>query len=254
MQTDLDSLFDRAVAARTARRYWSLVGDLQKAGTNDVFDHAARLLKSSEGRRRQLGADVLGELGFQHSRRPFRQSSARLLKTALRSEADSSVLVAIVRALSRLNVRSAIPLLVRLQSHDSAEVRFALAAELWWCTWSTGEEVPDARVTATLVTLSNDRDADVRDWATFSLASSDIDTPEVRAALWDRVNDRHFDTRIEALRGLARRRDGEIRERLRRAVANPGRRGFGSWTIDDFVEYAAAVGDRDVARTLSSWE
>jgi HEAT repeat protein len=60
----------------------------------------------------------------------------------------------------------------------------------------------------TLIVLSRDRDEDVRDWATFGLGIlCDVDTDLVRAALFDRVTDEHFDARSEALIGLARRGD-----------------------------------------------
>ena len=58
-----------------------------------------------------------------------------------------------------------------------------------------------------LIELSRDEEADVRDWATFALAARDDDGVEVRQALLERAGDADFDTRSEALWGLARRRD-----------------------------------------------
>jgi HEAT repeat protein len=254
MEPWLDSLFDRAARARTQRSYWRLVEDMQEIGSSEIFTRAITFLNSTDARRRRVAADVLGELGFDHSPRPFRERSIPALRAALRKEDDPSTLAAIVMALSRLNARSAIPSLVKFRNHASAEVRRALAAELPWCTWDTGEEVPDPRVTATLLMLSDDKAPAVRDWATYGLASSDVDTEHVRAALWRRTKDRSYDTRIEALRGLARRRDPTAHELLRKAVATSGDRGFGSWTIDDFVDYAKSVGDQSLAATLESWE
>jgi HEAT repeat protein len=63
-----------------------------------------------------------------------------------------------------------------------------------------------------LICLSEDVDDDTRDWAVFGLgAQIRTDTEAIRAALWKRVNDRHHDTRWEAINGLAVRRDPSIR-------------------------------------------
>jgi hypothetical protein len=57
------------------------------------------------------------------------------------------------------------------------------------------------------VGLSRDSDAEVRDWATTALAALDADTPVLRAALAERLDDADRDTVAEAAQGLARRQD-----------------------------------------------
>jgi len=70
---------------------------------------------------------------------------------------------------------------------------------------------PGATAIATLIELTKDEDEEVRNWATFGLGSQvDIDTAEIRAALFERVTDSHDETRGEALVGLARRRDPRV--------------------------------------------
>ena len=64
---------------------------------------------------------------------------------------------------------------------------------------------------ATLSTLSEDADDDVRDWATFGLGvQGDVDSLPVREALSWRLSDSDSDAREEALVGLARRHDARI--------------------------------------------
>ncbi len=82
-------------------------------------------------------------------------------------------------------------------------------------------------------------------------------SPEVRRALaadslWNRVRDRHYDTRIEALRGLARRRDPRVRQALHDTLRVIGSSRLGTWVMDDLVEYAKSVRDRHLARVLES--
>jgi HEAT repeat protein len=244
--------FEQVLSARSNSVYWCRVAHLQQQGTSEVFDFAVIALRSRNAKRRQMGADVLGQLGYQQSVPPFRSASVSALQAALRLERNPPVLAAVVMALARLTARSAIAQVVPLAKHRSPEVRRAVAAELPWCTWESGEERPDRRVTATLVDLSRDKVATVRDWACFSLASSVADNAGIRAALWDRVRDRHYDTRIEALRGLALRRDAAVRRPLGDAVQAIGSDRLGTWVMDDLQDYAKWVRDRKLIRALQS--
>ena len=211
--------------------YWRRVNELQKLGSRDVFNAAAGALKSKFASQRRLGADLLSELGYESNEPPFKSESVPLLLRLLKHEGDPSVRYAAIAALGRLRSREAISDLVPLAADGSDQERLALARELSWCTWDSGEEQPDPRVTAALIQLSSDRVAEVRNWATFSLAGSDEDTEEVRAALWRRARDRHYDARMEAFRGLARRRDDGAVEPMKRAIRSigPNRWGHGSW-------------------------
>ena len=56
-----------------------------------------------------------------------------------------------------------------------------------------------------LIAFTRDADLSNRDWATMLLASSDIDTPKVRAALLSATEDSDTVVRGEALQGLAER-------------------------------------------------
>jgi HEAT repeat protein len=75
------------------------------------------------------------------------------------------------------------------------------------------EQVVPAGVEA-LVRLSQDPEVPVRDWATFSLAQTDHDSPAVRDALRARAEDPDEETRWEAVVGLARRHDPEALPRV----------------------------------------
>jgi HEAT repeat protein len=245
-------LFDCALAARRRRPYWDYVSDIQETGSHDAFQLASAMLRSRDARRRRLGADVLGELGYQQYPRPFRRQSAPLLLAALRRERSPAVLASLVTALGRLGIRSAIPALVPLAKHRSPDVRRAVAAELSGCTWDTGEQRPDRRVTAALVDLARDPIAQVRGWACFSLAGNVADSAEIRSALWERAHDRHYDTRMDAIRGLAIRRDPRVHQPLRDAVRIIGTGRFGSWVMDDLIDYAKSVRDKQLVKALKS--
>jgi HEAT repeat protein len=53
-----------------------------------------------------------------------------------------------------------------------------------------------------------DNDPDIRDWATFGLGvQGNADTPEIREALLERLDDGNPDTREEAVAGLGKRKE-----------------------------------------------
>jgi hypothetical protein len=62
-----------------------------------------------------------------------------------------------------------------------------------------------ARNLALLIAMLDDPIDANRDWAAFFLATSDHDSPAIRAALLKAAKDPHFNTRCEALVGLAQR-------------------------------------------------
>ncbi len=96
-----------------------------------------------------------------------------------------------------------------------------------------------------LVRLSQGGDAGVRDWATFGLASLDDDSDEVGAALWARVDDPDYDTRCEALVGLAKRRDLRITDRVMRELRDGQRVG------KLVVEAAGRLGQPELVEPLT---
>ncbi len=62
-----------------------------------------------------------------------------------------------------------------------------------------------------LMILSQDTEALVRDWTTFALGTQiDLDTEQIRIALVNRLDDPDDDTRGEALVGLATRKDERV--------------------------------------------
>jgi HEAT repeat protein len=180
---------------------WKAVIALQMLGTQEVLDGALGLLKSSDPLIRARGLDILGQLGS-----PVRSFPEECLNAALQSIAeddDPDVLQAAAAVLGHLgDVRGVTPL-VGLAGHPDLDIRFTVALALG------GRLEPEA--VAALIRLTEDEDSDVRDWATFGIGdNSAVDTPEVRAALYRRLDDADEDTSYEAVKGLARLRDERV--------------------------------------------
>lgn len=100
---------------------------------------------------------------------------------------------------------------------------------------------------AALVGLSRDTDAEVRDWATTALATLDADTPVLRTALAERLDDAHPDTVAEAAQGLARRQDPRAVPVLERLLRESEPDGYARSVA---VDAAAYVTDGPVRERL----
>jgi HEAT repeat protein len=174
---------------------------LHYRATRDVFDEAVRLCRADSPEEKMLGADILGQLGIPE--RAFPKASLAVLLPMLEQETDPDVLQAVAIALGHLGDPEAIAYLIKLRNHPDDRVRYGVVHGL--LTYED-ESAVDA-----LIELSQDADDDVRNWATFGLGSQiELDTPEIRNALYARITDPHDETRGEALVGLAARLDERV--------------------------------------------
>jgi HEAT repeat protein len=194
----------RADAVDDEDRKWDLIVHLYNQGGQEALEVAARWSGDPEPARRRLAANVLGMLGAAPSMAradgPLRGSSLALLLTMLSVETDLDVLFAITIALGPNGDEPVPAALIGLHTHPDAKVRRGVASSLGGC--------PDTAALDTLITLSADEDALVRQQATFSLARlTDEDFPRLRDALAARLHDYNLDARVEAVHGLATRGD-----------------------------------------------
>ena len=84
--------------------------------------------------------------------------------------------------------------------------------------------------------MSSDKLDYVRDWATFGLGSIiENNNKKLRAALWARVDDKHEDTKYEAIVGLAIRKDERVKEIIKRELVNGS---YGTLLLEAIIEVA----------------
>jgi HEAT repeat protein len=137
-------------------------------GSREVLEAATRLCASDSADERQLGANILGQLGMPD--RTFPDECFERLAAMLTKETDPNVLECIGVAFSHLKDPRAIELLLPLKRHANSDVRFGVALGL------TGHDRPDA--IEALIELSRDSEELVRTWATFTLGTMiSADTP-----------------------------------------------------------------------------
>jgi HEAT repeat protein len=171
---------------------------LQFRASREVLEAAERLCASLLAKERQLGAEILGQLGVPS--RAFPNECFNCLAGTLTSESDPDVLQSIAIAFGFLEDPRCVEILLPFKSHADSDVRYGVVHGM--------SKQSDPRAIETLIELSTDGDEDVRDWATFGLGTlTSYDSPELRNALVARLNDDCTDARFEALVGLAHRKD-----------------------------------------------
>lgn len=214
------SLFAMAYETESEDDYWQIIAEIHKRGTCCEFDLAKILANSNDAVKREIGADILGQLGWSKNN-SFHTESVSLLIELL-SDNNEDVIVSAGFSLGHRNDARAIPSLLKLVRHANPKIRYGVVSAL------SGLE--NNKAIESLIILSHDKDLDVRNWATFGLGSQcETDTTELRAALLERTTDNESEIRGEALVGLARRKD----LRIQRAVLEELEGEFyGSWVIE----------------------
>ncbi|MEU0559628.1 HEAT repeat domain-containing protein [Dactylosporangium sp. NPDC006015] len=256
MQPDVAWAFEEALRAGEDRR-WELVTHLHVHGGREALGIAARLGRAAEPSRRELAAEVLGQLGTvlgtpgpnpgaapghratpgrSAADGPFRDEATALLLAMIAREDDPAVLYSLAVALGHMAGEDSVAPLVRLRAHPDADVRGGVVFGL------LGRETRAAL--DALIELSADDEPRVRDWATFGLArQSDADFPALREALAARLDDDDTDTRAEAVHGLAVRGDERAMPRLLSFLADPDPVADLLVIFEAMCELAAATGD-----------
>lgn len=216
--TNIDALFAQTLTgAYDDDAPWEAVRRLHEIGSREVFEKAANWCGSGDARQRARGADVLAQLGktAEHPTTAFADESFMVLVGLALNEKAPQPLSSAIYALGHLADARAVPLVAHYSSHADARVRMAVA----YACGCTPDEIASME---TMLELMRDDDPDVRDWATFGLGTlSDLDSGEIREQLAAALNDPFEDVRLEALAGLAKRRDARCLPLLIESLEQP---------------------------------
>ena len=194
---------------------WEAVHELRKLGTREVFDVAAVWCKSDDPLKRARGLDVLAQLGKTtvHPVNSFPDEAYAVVSETVQRERELRPLSSGIYALGHLDNLDAVPLIIGFRDHASADIRYAVAFAL-------GSFPNDDLSVKNLLTLVDDSDEAVRDWATFGIGVlGHQDSAAIREALYNRLSDENEDVREEAMVGLGKRKDQRIIPLLRQAVS-----------------------------------
>lgn len=193
--------------------YWDIVKTLHTKGTDEEFSQAKKLVASKQPFERIFGADILGQLAYEDKQKYYEYAVTKLVE--MLDDNDDSVLYSVAFSLGhrlKNDDNRAVEKLTQLANHTDSDVRYAVVHGL---TCNESQLAID-----TMIELSKDERDLVRDWATFGLARQiDLDEPQIREALHERLDDKDFDVRGEALVGLSSRGDYSILDKLKQELS-----------------------------------
>lgn len=196
-----EKLFFRLLNNKSDKTYWDNIAVLRSRPTDDVFKKSLELTKSKKPNERNIGIDVLAQLGV--TPRPFYKQTIKRFFELLKTESNKKVLGSLLYAIGHNNDslnKSQINLLSSFKNHKDNWVKEGLVFSI------IGLDNPHA-IDAAII-LSNDKVASIRNWATFGLGTLiERDNKAIRNALWTRTKDKHQETKLEAIVGLAKRKD-----------------------------------------------
>lgn len=210
-----EKLFFRLLNNKSDKTYWDNIRELRSRPNTNVFNICDKLIKSPKPIERIIAIDILAQLGL--TPRPFYKESKKLFFEVLRKEKNSKALLSILYAIGHNNEKlksDDIKLLVSFKDNTDEGVRQGLVSALL--------AVDNKLAIDTLIHLTSDKVSHIRDWATFGIGTQiQKDNKDIRNALWARINDKDYDTRYEAIVGLANRKDKNIFDIIKNEFEKP---------------------------------
>ncbi|MCG5214002.1 ankyrin repeat domain-containing protein [Streptosporangium soli] len=214
-----EDMVRRAVAHRDAdedhETWWVVAEALGARADEETLEAALRLCTAEDPREREFGADVLGRLAeAEDAPDDVRERAVPQLRRMATTEGTEAVLDSVLAALGRLRDRSALPEVLDVIGRPGRTPTPADPVTLAAVLPPDHEEG-----VALLIAMTEDPDAEVRDWATLGVAGLERNDELVTGALLARLDDPSLTTVAEAVRGLADRGDARAEAGVRRVLA-----------------------------------
>lgn len=207
-----DKLLSRLINNKTDKSRWDNISILRKRPSQELFAKCVELTESNKPKIRKIGIDILAQLGLPP--RPFLQDTLKVYFELLAKETEPDVLMSLFYSIGHNNEKldnRQIDKICSFIYNDNSWIKEGLVSAVLGIDNLTAIE--------TLIKLSSDKLTHIRNWATFGLGSQiERNNKEIREALWKRVNDKHQETKLEAIVGLARRKDKRVNDIIRREI------------------------------------
>jgi len=206
-----DKLLSRLINNKSDKSRWDTISILRSRPSEELFTKCLELTKSKKKKNRIIGIDILAQLGL--SPRPFLKQTLNLYFDLLNTETDPKVLMSLLYAIGHNNNKLnkvRIEKICSLFNNDNDLVKEGLVSALGF--------VNNVNAIDVLIKLSSNKLSHIRNWATFYIGQVERNNKNTREALWQRINDRHQETKLEAIVGLAKRKDEDVNEIIKREL------------------------------------
>ncbi|MDP4509095.1 ankyrin repeat domain-containing protein [Nonomuraea turcica] len=214
----VERLVARALAHRDidedAETWWIVADTLNRRADEETYEALARLCVSEDAREREFGVDAIAQFGFAEGEKPFLERTLPLLQKMVTTEGNPQVLRSVLAALGHQGDPRALPAVLDIIGRPGHKRTMTDAIALADVLPPDHEEG-----LALLIEMTEEDEAEVRDWATAGLAGLEADTPRIREALAARLADSDLRTVAEATRGLAIRGDDRAARGAERVLA-----------------------------------
>ncbi len=206
-----DKLISRLLNNKSDKSRWDNIRVLRSRPSEELFLKCVEFTKSNDTKIRKIGIDILAQLGS--TPRPFLKETSKIYFELLDFETDPEVLMSLLYSIRHNNDKLGvveIEKLCSLQNHNNSLVKEGLVSALGF--------TDNLQAINVLIKFTEDRLSHIRDWATFYIGQGERNNKQIRNALWNRINDKHQETKFEAIVGLAKRKDTRVIEIIKREL------------------------------------
>ena len=207
-----EKLISRLINSKTNKSRWDNISILRKRPSEELFSKCIDLTKSENTKIRKIRIDILAQFGLPP--RPFLIETLKIYFELLEVETDPDVLMSLLYSIGHNNDElnnEQIEKICSFINNENNWVKEGLVYALLG--------IDNLTAIQTLVKLSSDKLSHIRNWATFGLGTQiEKNNKNIREALWNRVNDKHQETKLEAIVGLAKRKDNRVSEIIKREI------------------------------------
>lgn len=216
-------LIHKAYKEEDDNAYMEYIHAIRKRANTQTLEIVRGMVYSKDHIKRDMAASILSQIAYPS--KSFKGEAVYLLGRLLDDKHEDVITSAIYGFGHRRCTRFANKI-ASLGNTRYLQIKEALSFTLGW--YENQESIN------TLIRLMQDKNDDVRNWATFSLAQiNESNTQTIRDALFHNLSDQVLEIRGEALLGLARRKDERVKDAILDDLQKPF---YGSWIFDAIME------------------
>ncbi len=206
MKGKSDFLINKTYQAKNQTNYWNQITFLRQFVNDEMISECFELIDSDDLKYKRIGIDILCQLG--QNRKIFIKKLFEKIFVIFETTLDEKLICTGLFAIGHNNKHlkfNQIKFLEKFINSKSKNIRYALTFSL--------HGIEHDKAIKMLIKLANDRSPRIKDWATFGLGSQiKIDNEEIRSLLYKNCFSNDDQTKQEAIKGLANRKDERVKE------------------------------------------